>query len=208
MNTNIDTNHAIDVIGAWFDSLGDKLPSDFPLDAMKEAMSLIMKNNLFKLGDLYFLQLLGTTMGTSAACMWATIYFWVHERNLLPAYLNYILFLRCFINDMFRIWIPTSAAATTAWVSFQSNVNNFGILTWEFSELSDTVNFLDLTLKIKGDTIASKTYQKSMNLYQYIPPTSAHPPSMMKGLIYSLMRTYRAQNTKREDYLDMAEKLF
>ncbi|KAL7523138.1 hypothetical protein ACHAWF_000393, partial [Thalassiosira exigua] len=208
MYTNIDTNHAIDVICAWLNSLGNKLPSGFPLDAVKEAMGLIMKNNLFEFGDLYFLQLLGTAIGTSATCMVATIYFWVHERNLLPTYSNYILFLRCFIDDMFGIWVPTSAATTTAWMSFQSNANNFGILTWEFSELGNAVDFLDLTLKIEGDTIVSKTNQKIMNLYQYIPPTSVHPPSMMKGVIYSLMRTYRVQNTKHEDYLDMAEKLF
>ncbi|KAL7545861.1 hypothetical protein ACHAWF_009214 [Thalassiosira exigua] len=144
------------------DSLGDELPSAFPLDAVKEAMSLIMKNSLFEFGDLYFLHLLGTAMGTSAAYMWATIYFWVQERNLLPAYSNYILFLRRFIGNMFRIWIPTSTAATIAWMSFQSNVNNFGVLTWEFSELGDAVDFLDLNLKIEGDTIVSKTYQKSI----------------------------------------------
>ncbi|KAL7552672.1 hypothetical protein ACHAWF_015901, partial [Thalassiosira exigua] len=130
MYTNIDTDHAIDVIGAWLDSLGDQLPSGFPLEAVKEAMELIMKNNVFSWGDLYFLQLLGTAMGTSAACMWATIYFWVHERNLIASYSNYLFFLKRFIDDMFGIWIPNTPAAITAWTSFQSNVNNFGISEW------------------------------------------------------------------------------
>ncbi|KAL7523901.1 hypothetical protein ACHAWF_000737 [Thalassiosira exigua] len=208
MYTNIDTDHAIYVIGTWLDALGNQLPSGFPLEAVKEAMELIMKNNIFSWGDLYFLQLLGTAMGTSAACMWATIYFWVHERNLIASYSTHLFFLQRFINDMFGIWIPNMPATITAWTSFQSNVNNFGILTWEFSELSKSVDFLDLTLTIDHNEISAKTYQKSMNLYQYIPPTSAHPPSMMKGVIYILMRTYFVQNTKRSDYLDMAQKLF
>ena len=82
MYTNIDTNHALDVISKWLDNL-PSLPKNFPLKAIKEAMELVMKSNLFQFGDMYFLQLLGTAMGTSAACMWATIYFGVHESGIL-----------------------------------------------------------------------------------------------------------------------------
>ena len=63
-----------------------------------------MKNNIFEWGDLYFLQLLGTAMGTSAACMWATIYFAVHEtETLLPTYGRHLLIFKRFIDDMFGI---------------------------------------------------------------------------------------------------------
>ena len=90
MYTNIDTDHAIDVISTWLDSL--ELPDGFPLDAVKEAMKLVMRNNVFEWGDCYFLQLLGIAMGTSAACMWATIYFAVHELDcLLPTYGYHLL---------------------------------------------------------------------------------------------------------------------
>ena len=37
MYTNIDTNHAIDVIGKWLDSIVNQLPADFPLKAIKAA---------------------------------------------------------------------------------------------------------------------------------------------------------------------------
>ncbi|KAL7536453.1 hypothetical protein ACHAWF_005471, partial [Thalassiosira exigua] len=66
MYTNIDADHAINVIGSLKDS--ERLPDGFPLDEVKEVMTLVMCNNLFKWGDCYFLQFLGTTMGTSAAC--------------------------------------------------------------------------------------------------------------------------------------------
>ena len=33
----------------------DCLPSKFPLDAIKEAMELVMINNIFKIGGLYLL---------------------------------------------------------------------------------------------------------------------------------------------------------
>jgi len=71
-------------------------------------MALVMRNNIFEWGDMYFLQLLGTAMGTSAACMWATIYFGVHESNkLIPTYQNQLSLLRRFIDDMIGIWVGT-----------------------------------------------------------------------------------------------------
>ncbi len=81
-------------------------------------------------------------------------------------------------------------------------------MTWEFEETSDSVLFLDLTISIERGRIVTKTYQKAMNLYQYIPPTSCHPPWMMKGIIYSLIKNYRRQNTHHKDYIAMATKLF
>ena len=42
-----------------------------------------------------------------------------------------------------------------------------------------------------------------MNLYQYLSPRSNHPPGMIKGIIYSLLKTYKNQNTHTEDYLDV-----
>ena len=129
MYTNIDTAHAIQVIGLWLNSL--QLPEGFPLEAVKDAMVLVTKNNIFKWGDLYFLQMLGTVMGASAACMWATIHFAVHEMEfIIPKWeTKQILFCR-FIDDIFGIWIGDKEG--TDWMEFKNDINNFGILKWEF----------------------------------------------------------------------------
>ena len=39
-------------------------------------------------------------------------------------------------------------------------------------------------------------------------PNSNHHPNMIKGIIYSLMRNYKRQNTHYSDYKNMATKLF
>ena len=39
-------------------------------------------------------------------------------------------------------------------------------------------------------------------------PQSNHPPNMMEGIIFSLMRNYHCQNPKYADYKSMATKLF
>ena len=47
--------------------------ASYPLDAIKSVMKTFMRTNHFEFGVLNFIQLMGTTMGTSAVCMWATI---------------------------------------------------------------------------------------------------------------------------------------
>ena len=205
MYTNIDSEHALEVIGKWLDKLhrDGLLPQNFPLAAVKEAMALVMQNNVFEWGDLYFLQLLGTAMGTSAACMWATIYFAVHENNtLLPRFSDQLLLYCRFIDDIFGIWIGNRNGM--AWAQFKERCNDFGMLKWDFKEPSKSVDFLDLTIYIEDGWVLTKTYQKSMNLYQYISPSSNHPPKMIRGIVYSLLRTYKLQNIKEKDYLDVA----
>ncbi|KAL7531069.1 hypothetical protein ACHAWF_003617, partial [Thalassiosira exigua] len=50
-----------------------------------------------------------------------------------------------------------------------------------------------ISILIENNRISTSTYQKPINLYQYIPPSSAHPPYMMRGIIFSLMRNYKRQ---------------
>ena len=208
MYNNIDTEHAIEVVDAWLDELQAQglLPPDFPLEAVKYAMRVIMRNNTFEYGALYFLQLLGTAMGTSAAVMWATIYYGYHESHcLIPKYGQHLFYFRRFIDDIFAIWIGDR---TQAWSNFKNDVNDFGILTWDIDELSNSVNFLDLTLSINNGKIITTTYQKAMNLYLYLPPSSAHPRSCIKGTIFGPINHYYTQNTYRKDYIEFVVLLY
>jgi len=74
------------------------------------------------------------------------------------------------------------------WQEFKDTLSNHGLLKWDVSEPSYSVDYLDLTIILKNGRITTKTYQKAMNLYLYIPPHSAHPPGMIKGMVYGLLR--------------------
>jgi hypothetical protein len=65
-------------------------------------MKRVMENNYFEWGDLYFYQLTGTAMGTSAAVLWATIYFVILEEYLinLNKYSDDLLLYKRFIDDV------------------------------------------------------------------------------------------------------------
>jgi hypothetical protein len=155
MYNNIDTEHAIAVISWWLGDLHARgeLPFAFPLEAVKSAMETIMRNNVFEWGDLYFLQLLGTAMGTSSAVMWATLYFAYHEVHcLIPNHGDRLFYFKRFIDDIFGVWTGT----TTQWKTFCTDVNNFGILRWEIETPTTAVTFLDLSLSITGNKSSQK----------------------------------------------------
>jgi len=57
-----------------------------------------------------------------------------------------------------------------------------------------TNGILRSTLILEGTTISTSTYPKDLNLYLYLPPRSAHPPSCLKGLIAGQLRRYWLQN--------------
>ena len=56
-------------------------------------------------------------------------------------------------------------------------------LEWIFEEISKKVNYMYMTISIREDRIVTSLYEKSMNLYLYIPPHSAHPPGVLTGLV-------------------------
>mgnify|MGYP000900335188 CR=1 FL=1 len=179
MYNNIDTEHAIRVIEWWLNNLDERdlLPEGFPLEAVIDAMKIIMRNNIFEWGSMYFLQLLGTAMGTSSAVMWATLYYAYHEvHKLIPTHGHNLLFFRRFIDDIFGIWIGNT---TTDWTAFCNDVDNFGVLTWDIKEqqLSSTVNFLDLTLTIKKTRSCQKPTRKNESVPVPLPRIS--PPSRL-----------------------------
>ena len=214
MYTNIKTDHAIIIIGGWIDELSTHpdFPKDYPVAAVKAAMEIIMRSNHFVFGDLNFLQLLGTAMGTSAACMWATIYYGYHEaKRLLLDFKTQLCngnMVR-WIDDIFGVWCCNICKSwkCSHWRDFK-NALPFGQLTWTTTEPSKSVVFLDMTISIEGGKIVTQTYQKPMNLYLYIPPASNHSPKQTKAIIFQLMKRYRLQNTKFKDYIKYTMLLY
>ena len=215
MYTNIDLNHAMQVMQDWMDTL-PKTFQDYEFNrqsqnAILEGLNLIMRNNLMQFGDTYFLQDVGTTMGTSVAVIFANLHHGWHEKTcILPRYKTHedppLLFYKRFIDDIFGIWVGTDQQFD----NLVEDANNFGIMKWDFNKPTTTVNFLDLSITVKEGKITTRTHQKEGNPYLYITPHSAHPPGMIKGVIFvfGLVRRYYEQNSDKKDFIDFTKMLF
>jgi hypothetical protein len=207
MYTNINTDHAIDILDRWFELHRSELPHEYPKELILLGVRRLMSYNVFTFGNRFFLQLNGTAMGTNVACMYATIYYSYHEEtNLL--HLSYIKFYRRLIDDAFIV-----IEASTPFTDLESNMNNFGPegkrLNWEVEQPTSKVDFLDLTITIQEDgTIATKTFQKMMNLYLYRTPESCQPESIVRSFVYGALHRYYWQNTFECDFITFTELLF
>jgi hypothetical protein len=203
MYTSIDTDHALATIATFLRT--HELALGLPAEALISGLELIMRWNVFKFGDTYWRQLTGTAMGTPPACMYATLYFAIHELNM-PTHLQLCLAIyKRYIDDGIGIWI----GPTALWTEFQSWVNSFGSLRWIFTDLSREIDYLDITIRLDpNNAIRTTLYEKPLNLYLYLPPHSAHPPGVLTGLIYGMIRRVYRLTTDPADCSDYLRKFY
>ena len=202
MYTNIDTNHGLQIL-TEFITLHSQTDENFPKKTIIELLTLVMKNNIFTFGDLYFLQKCGTAMGTIVAVKYATLYFASHENNtILPKYKDQLLYYKRFIDDIFIIWLP----GEHTWQNLQQDLS-FGRMNWSVDKPSNKTNFLDLTITINNKShLTHKTYEKPLNLHNYLSKHSAHPPGTFKSLIVGFFRRYWLMNSEEKDFVNQITK--
>ena len=109
---------------------------------------------------------------------------------------NKAILLRRYINDIFMIR-PRDQDLS----DFMNALNNHHPnLRFTHILSSTSIDFFDFTL-------ATKTYQKPQNLYQYLHYTSSHPRSVHKGLIIGECIRYVTTNTERTNYAALLKLL-
>jgi len=90
MYTNIHLGHALPVIEKFLleSPLGQDIckKEQINVAAIIYALEVVMKNNIFMFGDTIWRQIAGTAMGTPPAPDYATLYFAIHEIQVIPRY--------------------------------------------------------------------------------------------------------------------------
>jgi hypothetical protein len=184
MYTNIKTEPALEEMTAYLRA--NKKEFSYPCEALIEALQIVFRNNYFKFGDTYHKQISGTAMGTPPAPPWATCTFGNYERKLIPKWELIIPFYRRFIDDIIGMWIcdHDSDRNSELFEQYKQDLNGWNGLNWKCSNLSTSVNFMDLTITIVNGKLHTTIYEKEQNLYLYIPPHSSHPKGVLSGLIF------------------------
>ena len=140
-------------------------------------------------------------MGTPPAPPWATCTYGNYERTLIPRWKSRVPFYRRFIDDVIGIWACDVCPERNnmLWTSFQLDMQQWYGMEWEFSPLSRTCNYMDLTLTITGRSIHSTLFEKPQNLYLDLPPHSSHPKGPLQSLIFgNILRIHRLCSTQHK----------
>ena len=209
MYTNIDPDEGINVLRKYITTYKSEVKETVNTELICDLTKLVMNTNIFKFGDTWWHQQIGTAMGTPCACIYATIFFaWFERQYILQKYKRNLLLYSRQIDNIFGIWID-DPSNPNSWKEFQLDLNNQCKLQWNTEELDTKVNFLDLTISIdKQGKLTYQTFQKPMNPFLYIPGHSAHPPGIVKSLIHGLIQTYHRQNKTRETFNKNVNQLF
>ena len=185
MYTCIDTEAALVEIPKYLRANKKDFP-DVPVEALIEGITIIMQNNLFTLGDTYWLQKTGAAMGQPPSPSYATVFYGIHETRIGATFSTAILPLyKRYIDDVIGVWVPprNNRINERSWKTFGNLLNGYHGLKWDISVPTRSVDYMDLTVHVRNGRIYTDLYEKELNLYLYIPPLSAHPPGTISGLV-------------------------
>ena len=134
--TNIPTYTALNLTCKYLTKYKLKNNKNYPQEAVRAGLRLIMTMNIFTVRDLTLKQLNVTAMGTPPAPPYATIYYEIHEEKFLPHHSRRVIYYRRFIDDVIGIWClnQNPQIDELGWNEFKQKMNAFPGLTWDFSE--------------------------------------------------------------------------
>ena len=176
MYTIIKTGLALPHIGQFVVEHKEYLT--VPPAMLMDALRLLMTNNVFKFGDTYWLQKVGTSMGAPPSPPWTTIFFGIHEETVLTIFRHVIQLYCCFIDCIWGIWLvhPDPVEDCQQWTSFVELMQDYYGQYWVFREKSKKVNYMDMTISIREDRIIKYLYEKLWTFICIsippIPPTT------------------------------------
>mmetsp|Transcript_13953 Transcript_13953/g.33748 ORF Transcript_13953/g.33748 Transcript_13953/m.33748 type:complete len:278 (-) Transcript_13953:8-841(-) len=137
-------------------------------------------------------------MGAPPCPSWAMMYFASREDDSCDVFSDSILYYKRYIDDVFGIWLDRPGD-DNAWQLFKNHMNRHA-LVWDFTERSRSAVFLDLTISITDtNEIRTDLYEKPLNLHAYLPPHSAHPPGVLRGMIKGMIYRFKTLCTRPSD---------
>jgi hypothetical protein len=169
-----------------------------------EAIEIVCKEVYLNYNDTTYTMDDGIPMGLNCAVELANLYLYykidskIQHTSKLRSYHRYI-------DDIFGIWTGSRQEL----VEFKGLIDSLtpsSLCTteeWSYYE----IHVLDIWIYKKNGKLEYRTYQKELNQYQYLMPTSLHPQHTMKGYIMGEILRYERTNSEHHHYENM-KKLF
>jgi hypothetical protein len=188
MYTNIHWEHAKPIMLHYC--------KDHPLcNEIIAGLELIMTNNYFTYDQQLFLQTCGTAMGNPVAPTYAILYLAYTEQKMIAIHNTKLICYLRYIDDIFLIWRSMS---THDYKIPQAYLRR-SKLDFTATAPDDAVVFLDMTVYKEGNKLHVREYQKPGNPHLYVPAHSAHPPGLLKAIIYGNVKRLYKINSKKAD---------
>ena len=162
--TNIATDEGLTIVR---EELGKSRQNNPSAETITLLLEKVLKLNNFTFGDLNYIQIKGTAMGTRAAPNFANVYMGRFEDRFVyqANWYEYVLDWIRFIDDIFMIWSGDSNSLKE-FITYLNNAEPSINFTHEISR--SQVNFLDTTItKNENGDVETGIYQKLTDTHPY-----------------------------------------
>ena len=172
--TNIDHHEGAD---ACFEALEKRKNKTITSSPLRRLILLVLKSNIFRFDNTYYQQIKGTAMGTPMAVNYANLFLEKFETEMLNEYerktnLRPYIWMR-YIDDIFFIW-HHDQKSLQEFIKFCDNysksVKMKSKIKFETNTSTDNVNFLDVNVRLNGNSIFTSLYAKETDSHLYLNP--------------------------------------
>lgn len=200
--TNIPHREGILASKEMLDKRENKNP---PTWILLRFIHFILTENCFKFNDKYYMQKMGTSMGTIMAPEYAIIFMDKIEREFLNTQHKKPLVWWRFIDDIFIIWPHSSEELK----SFTTALNDYHhTIKFTFTINKRSVNFLDTIVNLDDNgNLTTTLYKKPTDANLYLHYSSHHPKHQKDSIPYSQALRIRRICSKKEEFTAHAENL-
>jgi hypothetical protein len=172
------------------------------------ALTLVLKHNVTTSRNRFFLQVIGTAMGTPCAVVFANVFMFMVCKDVRNHRL--VIYFRRFIDDLFLIAHYNHDTTSTIFSLLNNLHPSIKFPESDFHHSRTTVNILDLTVyrpTADCNTLSYKLFTKPCNRFLYIPFYSFHTKATIKGFIKGELHRFASHSSTFINY-NLSANLF
>ena len=203
--TNIPLKQGMEIFEAFLNTRQDK---SIPTTFLMTLLTLVLTCNILVFDNSYYLQRIGTAMGTRVAPTFACLFMGVIEHMMLSSWKGTkpILYRR-YIDDIFLIW-QGSEEELKKFIEHLNKFHPFLKFKPSYNFGTKTVEFLDTVISIDKDNfIKTSLFVKPGKKCSYLKTSSCHPNHITENIPYSLALRLKRICSDNTDFLNQLEIL-
>ena len=185
--TNILLNEGIE---AFREELEKREDHSIPTEFLIKLLKLVMECNIFKFNNKFWIQLLGTSMGTRVAPTYANLFMGKLEKQMLencPDQLKKFLYTwKRYIDDILVIWTGSDEEFKEIFSFLNSFHSTIKFDEPQHNPEDNSCDFLDMKISIENGNISTDLFRKETSKPRALLPSSAHPGHITTNIVYSM----------------------
>lgn len=162
--------------------LEERVEKTVPSEDLMQMAEFVLKNNYFEFNSQVKRQISGTAIGTKFAPPYACIFMDKFENEFLNEEVDQPWIWLRYIDDIFFVWTEGEEKL----VGFLERLNSFhSNLKFTHEHSCVSINFLDVLVKIEGDSFVTDLFCKPTDGHQFLEYGSSHPIHVKRSIVYS-----------------------